>query len=425
MSTLQQLPMGWEDSPLVTSMLPRPRLFPSCAKLSWAELHGIFAMLPLLDLYRGIGCVNKLGFILYQRERNYRMSPVYMSRCTLGDVTYLHRSDWILHRYISFAKRVWAIRDKVLLASYPRSGNSYLRKLLEKHTGIVTGSDSRSNRKLSASLLRFGFQGEGIVDSSVWIVKSHYPERIGAFVFTVQRSVLLVRNPFDTILSYFNMCFTNTHDKALTMDCISSEPLCRIWNDFFLSEAQVWKDFHDYYSRLKNDIPVLFVRYEDLTHTDKHEISIQNVLSFLQRDIQDPHTSVDVYSNTNGNVFHAVSNQEEPGYELKVSSQTVGKALSLLSEPTILSMKAILNENLSLFGYSIHKGEDGQYQCVVGDMAPSLQPWSGTSASYTGGAFQANRSDNVRGEGDKYGRMVTMLRRSMTNEDKEPFPVQT
>ena len=32
--------------------------------------------------------------------------------------------------------------DAVVLASFPRSGNTMLRKYLEKITGLVTGSDS-------------------------------------------------------------------------------------------------------------------------------------------------------------------------------------------------------------------------------------------------------------------------------------------
>ena len=61
------------------------------------------------------------------------------------------------------------------------------------------------NRTLSAALLRCGFQGEGVVDPSVWCVKTHYPERLGHLTYHANRAVLLVRNPFDAVLSYFHM----------------------------------------------------------------------------------------------------------------------------------------------------------------------------------------------------------------------------
>ena len=58
--------------------------------------------------------------------------------------------------------------------------------------------------------------GEGVVDDSVWMVKTHYPERMGYLKFKVRRIVLLIRNPFDAIESYFHMGMTNTHDKHLS-----------------------------------------------------------------------------------------------------------------------------------------------------------------------------------------------------------------
>ena len=96
-------------------------------------------------------------------------------------------------------------RETVALVSYPRSGNSFLRRLLEKWSGTITGTDSRPNRTLSASLLRCGFRGEGVTDDSVWFVKTHFPERLGYVKFVADRVMLIVRNPFDAIESYFHM----------------------------------------------------------------------------------------------------------------------------------------------------------------------------------------------------------------------------
>ncbi len=69
--------------------------------------------------------------------------------------------------------------EKVLLASYPRSGNTLIRSYLERITGIITGSDHNTDLKLNKELFELGMTGEGHIDSSVWIVKSHYPERLG------------------------------------------------------------------------------------------------------------------------------------------------------------------------------------------------------------------------------------------------------
>jgi hypothetical protein len=49
--------------------------------------------------------------------------------------------------------------DRVALTSYPRSGNSLLRRLIESLTGVVTGSDSDPQRTLIKQLTQMGMQG--------------------------------------------------------------------------------------------------------------------------------------------------------------------------------------------------------------------------------------------------------------------------
>lgn len=58
--------------------------------------------------------------------------------------------------------------------------------------------------------------GEGIMEPGlVHLVKTHWPERPGWRAFEAHRAILLVRNPFDAIESYFNMTLTNTHHLTL------------------------------------------------------------------------------------------------------------------------------------------------------------------------------------------------------------------
>ncbi len=152
-------------------------------------------------------------------------------------------------------------QDKVALASYPRSGNSLLRRHLENMTNIITGSDSDPERFLIKALTRMGFQGEGIVDSSVWITKTHFPERMGYAKLLCRRAILLVRNPFDCIASYFNMVLTQTHTESV----LDSEVFGKyqpLWQDFVREEIMVWKSFYAHW--LATDLPKLVLRFEDL-----------------------------------------------------------------------------------------------------------------------------------------------------------------
>lgn len=66
-----------------------------------------------------------------------------------------------------------------MLTSYPRAGNTLSRKYLEAISRIPTGSDCDLRRPLNKHLLQMGMIAEGVVNNLVWIVKSHFPERIG------------------------------------------------------------------------------------------------------------------------------------------------------------------------------------------------------------------------------------------------------
>jgi len=95
---------------------------------------------------------------------------------------------------------------------------------------------------------------------NVQFVKTHYPERMGAPAFPVSRAVLLVRNPYDAMDSYFNLMSTNTHTTSVTKE--DRKKHAKIFADMARKEVLVWRDFHEFW--LKQKIPLLVVRYEDL-----------------------------------------------------------------------------------------------------------------------------------------------------------------
>lgn len=152
-------------------------------------------------------------------------------------------------------------RAVAVLASYPRSGNSLLRNLYERTTLRVTGSDMRGG------LTKHDLVGEAATQTNcVQFVKTHFPERRGAPAFGVSRAVLLVRNPYDAMESYFNLMTTNTHTTSLTDE--ERAKAAEAFAEMAKKEILVWRDFHEYW--LKQDIPLLVIRYEDLIrYTDK------------------------------------------------------------------------------------------------------------------------------------------------------------
>jgi hypothetical protein len=160
-------------------------------------------------------------------------------------------------------------QDSIVMASYPRSGNTLLRGYLERIMGLVTGSDCDITKKLNLELMDMGLAGEGLVDKRVWIIKTHYPERYGKTKFGTERIILLVRNPLDCMTSLFHMVCSGSHE--LSIDDEDFKKFESHWTEFILQELTVWKDFHDFW--LKASVPVHIIRYEDIVSTPKYAMT--------------------------------------------------------------------------------------------------------------------------------------------------------
>jgi hypothetical protein len=135
----------------------------------------------------------------------------------------------------------------------------------------------------------------------VWIVKTHFPERFGYKRYKVKKIILLVRNPFDTLDSYFNMVplaiatlritttltvvamltqvLTSSHTKSL--DESEYERLQREWDQLVRREIQVWTKFYEYYLFVarSSGVPLKVVRYEDLMTRRWH--TMRGLICFL------------------------------------------------------------------------------------------------------------------------------------------------
>ena len=79
-----------------------------------------------------------------------------------------------------------------------------------------------------------GMIGEGKINESVWIVKTHYPERIGHSEFKAHKCIVIVRSPIDCISSLFNMIATGSHTNSIPEDKLSL--VNHIWMQFVKEE---------------------------------------------------------------------------------------------------------------------------------------------------------------------------------------------
>ena len=76
-------------------------------------------------------------------------------------------------------------------------------------------------------------------------MKTHWPERQGAYLFPAQKVLLLVRSPLDCIISLFHMDCTATHDCSISDADFLQYP--KWWREYIKIETTVWRDFHRYW----------------------------------------------------------------------------------------------------------------------------------------------------------------------------------
>jgi hypothetical protein len=113
-----------------------------------------------------------------------------------------------------------------------------LRGYLEKIMGLCTGSDGDITLGLIDALMQQGLPGEGLVDKRVWVIKTHYPERMGRVRYGCERALLLVRSPLDAIVSLFNMDLCNSHDTSIADEDFVK--FAKVWTKYVNQEIELW-----------------------------------------------------------------------------------------------------------------------------------------------------------------------------------------
>ena len=298
-----------------------------------------------------------------------------------------------------------AVGETVVLASYPRSGNSLLRSLLESISGVVTGSDTRADRTLSLALQECGVRGEGVIDERAWVVKSHYPERRGCARFAAKRAILLVRNPWDVIDSYFNMTLTNSHNTTMRDDQYARFE--ELFRGLARAEADVWARFNRWW--LRAPIPLLVVRYEDLVH-HRHR-TLRRVAWFLR--------GCDPLEGTRW----ADRVDAACGAELDASgfyaprrggARRVGSSLRRFDDALRGEVEDICGSMLADFGYDAGRGFPETVDVAPRALRAPVPPGDGDHDVDGSGALVLNGGREVRDKDSPFGRYMTTFRRSLT-----------
>ncbi|XP_045468186.1 WSCD family member AAEL009094 isoform X2 [Harmonia axyridis] len=167
-------------------------------------------------------------------------------------------------------------RPPVALASFPGSGNTWVRYLLQQSTGILTGSIYRDY-----SLLKNGFPAENVVNGSVLLVKTHEFGQNAKKLYS--KAILLVRSPTAAIQAEFNRQSGGHVGFASPLRYKRSKGKSD-WEQFVYDKLQAWKQTNlDWLYNFTGPTHVIF--YEHLV--DNLENNLRSMLNFLEHPISE------------------------------------------------------------------------------------------------------------------------------------------
>jgi len=202
------------------------------------------------------------------KDHQCKKDTVFIS--TKLDTRQPWRSDQQCANY-SISHMIPHCRGPIALASFPGSGNTWLRHMIEGAGGIFTGS-----RYKDLQIQMYGLWGEVRVwnDGTTIVQKTH-----DASPFHVQkdfqgRGVLIIRNPYEAILSCHNFMYGGHHGQAPTSNYQKTE-----WPHFLTTQVSKWIDMASNWTIHSTPKKVLVVHYEDLKND--LESSMRSILSFV------------------------------------------------------------------------------------------------------------------------------------------------
>ena len=118
--------------------------------------------------------------------------------------------------------------NMVALQSYPRSGSTLLRRLMEQVTGVYTGADEQD-----VSLANLGLLGQEhtSTENRVWMTKTQSPMQSKTSIsFMANKMICLVRNPLDVIASHAEHLNMRSHNLSTAESFDDNFP--EWWSDF-------------------------------------------------------------------------------------------------------------------------------------------------------------------------------------------------
>lgn len=178
-------------------------------------------------------------------------------------------------------------RDQLLnvLWSFPGSGNTWVRLLIEYSSGYYSSS-IYNDRALYKEL-----PGESFWEGGQTIVVKLHPGLMVAYPLPkwlpTKKSVFLIRDPFHSMFSHFNIHRMRSHNLKIPLKHFRYDSWYQFSNHTVQNNyALHWKKT---FNRYVNDHPdgAHFVRYEDLVNPETRVSTLKLLMSFLELEVSE------------------------------------------------------------------------------------------------------------------------------------------
>ncbi len=203
------------------------------------------------------------------------------------------------------------------LVSYPSSGSTWLRHLIQQATGFYTGS-----QYMDRDLKGKGFLGEGIWDDSCLTIKTHYPYITDSLPLVPTHAILLIRKPLEAFKSEFHRAITRNHTGVVKF--IETRIEKSKWNTYLHTNLTAWDMLYSYWL-MKEGVKIHVIQYENLVRNMKGEL--KTVLQFLQISVSEK-DMLCAMENSEG-VFHRKKSKQSDILETFVEETSRQRLLSI------------------------------------------------------------------------------------------------
>ncbi|MDB4766594.1 sulfotransferase domain-containing protein [bacterium] len=204
-------------------------------------------------------------------------------------------------------------RGRIALASFPRSGNTWMRVLLESASGQLTGSIYAND----------GIHSRG---PDGLVIKTHSKDS-----FRYEKAIVLVRNPFDSIDSYFALQKNYFNNQALS------------WEEHVFAAVKELKEHHVHWKSARCE--TLNLKFETLKETP-HAV-LKEVFQMLELEVADDKIEKAISNST----ISKIKNDSPEKGQAVVRTGLVGKGITSFDEQQQKYVRSELQEFIKDYDY--------------------------------------------------------------------------